>query len=680
MRRITVAAIRRRLSRYKAAALTSVGDLRTRWHRWGPRPAVDYRDWLDRRMGRAVGGYPDVWRTRGDLRPVNPAKVAVVVHVFYPDLLAELLDQLDSVPVAYDLIVTNASNESISVGKSDAPGARHIVVLDVDNHGRDIWPLAQVVNAGLLDPYELVLKVHTKRSGWRADHPDLAGSGEQWRTDLFASLLGTRENVCDILNTFAEDARVGVVSAPGNILGPEFWGGDLHLVQELLRRLELRVDADSLRFPAGSFYWIRAFVLQGLRSLALTAQDFEREAGQIDATTAHAIERSIGLLSTEAGLTMITSAETSAEDVESWRRYTPGAARVQRARIVPFYLPQFHPIPENDRWWGEGFTEWTNVTAARPIFEGHNQPNLPADLGFYDLRLDEVRSAQMELAAAHGVEGFMYYYYWFAGHRLLSAPVDALLASDVEKPFCLMWANENWTRRWDGRSSDVLMGQDYDRVPAVEFIDDVMKFLADPRYLRVDGRPVLAVYRISQIPDYREVIEAWRCRAREAGVGELFLLSVDVARQFDGLIGGPKAAGLDGLLGFPPHNLKWEWVSHGGLSVDKRFKGSLLSYEAMARDAERRMLRLDDSMFPGVMVNFDNTARRQFNSDVWFGSNPYTFRRWLAAAVSGVAHRDADQRIVFVNAWNEWAEAAILEPTMRFGRTFLLAVRDVVHS
>jgi lipopolysaccharide biosynthesis protein len=680
MRRVTPAAVRRRLSKVKAEALNDIGDIRVRWQRRGPRSAVDYRDFLERRMGRAVGGFPDIWRTRKDLRSAGPAKVAVLIHVFYPELLPELLDQLESVPVGYDLIITNASRQPISVSRIDAPGALHVVVLDVENHGRDIWPMVQVVNAGLLDPYEIVLKVHTKRSEWRAEHPDLAGSGEQWRGELVASLLGDRENVSGILSAFADNPDVGVVGAPGNLLGPEFWGGDLALVQELLRRLELRVEPDSLLFPAGSFYWIRAFVLQGLRALALTAQDFEKEAGQIDATTAHAIERSIGLLTSEAGLKMVTSADIVDTQSETWRRFAQDASRRPRARILPFYLPQFHPTPENNMWWGEGFTEWTNVTAARPIFEGHNQPNLPADLGFYDLRLDEVRAAQMELAAGHGIEGFMYYYYWFAGHRLLSTPVDALLASDVQKPFCLMWANENWTRRWDGRSSDILMGQDYEHVPASEFIDDVMKFLADPRYLRVDGRPVLAVYRISQIPNHQQVMEQWRQRARESGVGELFLLSVDVARQFDGLIGGAKAAGLDGLLGFPPHNLKWEWVSHSGLSVDRRFKGNLLSYEAMARDAERRMARLDDTMFPGVMVNFDNTARRQFASDVWFGSNPYTFRRWLAASVSGVSHREPDERIVFVNAWNEWAEAAILEPTMRFGRTFLLAVRDVVHG
>ena len=679
MRRVTRAAVQRRISRGKAVAVSQMVSVQQQWRRRGPRVPVDFERWLARRSGRKTAEFPDSWRVRADLKFAEPSRVGVLVHVYYAELIAELLTELEALPVGFDLIVTNASEHPITIDGSRLPRMRNCVVVDVENHGRDIWPMVQVVNAGLLNPYELVLKLHTKRSAWREQH-ELEGSGEDWRSGLLAALLGGRENVTAILGAFAENPDLGVVTAPGNILGPEFWGGDLHLTRELLRRLELEVAPDSLRFPAGSFYWIRGFILQGLRSLGLTAEDFDKEAGQIDATTAHAIERSIGILSEEAGFSLTTRDSMPQAAPTSWHRYEHGATRARRVRVLPFYLPQFHPTPENDMWWGRGFTEWTNVTAARPVYEGHNQPNLPADLGFYDLRLDEVRQAQMDLAAAHGVEGFMYYYYWFAGKRLLSEPIEALLRSDVNKPFCIMWANENWTRRWDGRTSDILMGQDYKNVPASRFLDDVLPFLRDPRYLRVAGKPVLAVYRIGQIPDYESVIEQWRQHARDAGVGELLLLSVDVAREFDGLAGSAKEAGLDGTLGFPPHNLKWDWLPHAGLGVDKRFRGNLLSYESMVRDAEMRYGVMADTDFPGVMVTFDNTARRQWNSDVWFGSNPYTFRRWLASAASAVAHREPEHRIVFINAWNEWAESAVLEPTHRHGYTYLLAVRDIVHG
>jgi lipopolysaccharide biosynthesis protein len=680
MRRITVAGVRRRISRAKAVAVSGKLAAEEWRRRRGPHSAVDFADWVERRIYRTASGYPDVWRSRVDARFAEPSRIAVLIHAFYADLVAELVTELAAIPVQFDLIVTNGTGAPLQLDTSGLPNLRQQVVLDVDNHGRDIWPMIQVVNAELLDPYEIVLKLHTKRSEWREGHAELSGSGEQWRAGLIGSLLGSSENVQTILSAFAEDPDLGVVTAPDSLLGPEFWGGDLELTRELLRRIELPVDPATLRFPAGSFYWTRAFVLQGLRSLQLTEEDFEAEAGQVDATTAHAVERSIGILTEESGLRLAVRPDLRVIDPRSWMRYQRLAPRAARARLLPFYLPQFHATEENDTWWGKGFTEWTNVTLAQPVYLGHNQPNLPSDLGFYDLRLDEVRQQQMDLAAAYGIEGFMYYYYWFAGRRLLNMPVEKLIGSSVNKPFCLMWANENWTRRWDGRNSDVLMGQDYERVPATDFIDDVMEFLADPRYLRVDGRPLLAVYRIAQIPEYEKVLAHWRARAIEAGVGDLLILSVDVAKEFDGLAGTANSVGLDGLLGFPPHNLKWDWVPRGGLHVDKRFHGNILSYQSMIADAERRLLGQRDSDYPGVMVTFDNTARRQWRSDTWFGSNPYSFRRWLAAACSAVSHRPPENRVVFVNAWNEWAEGAVLEPSRRFGRTYLQAVRDVVFG
>jgi hypothetical protein len=173
------------------------------------------------------------------------------------------------------------------------------------------------------------------------------------------------------------------------------------------------------------------------------------------------------------------------------------------------------------------------------------------------------------------------------------------------------------------------------------------------------------------------VIAWWRDEARR-GVGELSVMIVDVVKEFHGIDEDPAAIGLDGNLGFPPHNALWEWVSHQHVGAEPRFSGNILSYRVMVGDAVRRLQRgLPDHYFPGVMVNFDNTARRQSNPDIWYGSNPFTFRRWLAAAATAVAHREPDQRMVFINAWNEWAEGAVLEPSARSGSTFLLAVRDV---
>jgi lipopolysaccharide biosynthesis protein len=636
--------------------------------------------WTERASAGRSGGYPDSWRARTDLPIESPARVGVVVHVYYVELLGEILDQLAAIPVSFDLLVTNSSGSALEVDAARLPKLANVRILELDNHGRDILPLISVVNAGLLDPYQIVLKVHTKRSEWRAGH-DLEGTGTDWRNQLLAALLGDAANITSILDAFACSPGLGLVTADGSLLGGEYWGGNQSATAGLLRRIELDLPR-NLRFAAGSMYWIRGFALQGLRALGLSEADFEAEAGQVDATTAHAMERLIGLLTEEAGLTLAerSGLKPATEADSCWRRFEMDRPVRPRVRVVPFYLPQFHPIPENDRWWGAGFTEWTNVTGARPVYLGHDQPKLPADLGFYDLRLPGVVEAQAALAEAAGIDGFMYYHYWFAGRQLLERPIQDRLEGDVRLPFCLMWANESWTRRWDGRESDILMGQRYEEVPATGFIDDVMPILKDPRYMRISGRAVIGIYRPGQIPDLPGVIASWREAARGAGAGELCVLNVDVVKEFHGLDDAARA-GFDGSLGFPPHNALWQWVSHEHVGAPAGMKGNLLSYRAMVDDSIRRFYAgLPDGYFPGVMIGFDNTARRQANPDIWYGSNPYTFRRWLAAAATAVADRDIEERMVFVNAWNEWSEGAVLEPSARFGSTYLLAVRDVTNG
>jgi lipopolysaccharide biosynthesis protein len=642
---------------------------------------ADFDAWVERGAGR-TGGFPDAWRQL-DLGITSRARVAVVFHVHYRELVEEVIEQLRTIPVEFDLIVTNSSVEPLDLATATLPRASHVVVLDIENHGRDILPLISLVNAGLLTPYQLILKVHTKLSPWRADHDELPGTGGAWRERLLSDLLGSETNVRSILNGFATRPDLGLVTADGSRLGPEFWGDNQAVTAALLRRVELELREDDLSFAAGSMYWVRGFILQGLRALNLTREDFEPEAGQVNATTAHAIERLLGILSKEAGLSVATRAELPTPTVaeNDWKRFESGRPLRPRARLVPFYLPQFHPIEQNDRWWGPGFTEWSNVAAARPVFHGHHQPKLPTETGFYDLRLEESVRLQAGLAKMAGIEGFMYYHYWFAGTELLGDPIRSRLAGDIDLPFCVMWANENWTRRWDGRESDVLMGQRYDEVSAVGFLDDIVAILRDRRYMKIDGRPVIAVYRPAQIPDVAAVIAAWREKGRQGGIGELFVLNVDVVKEFHGIEGDLTASGLDGSLGFPPHNALWDWLPQGRVGVPAGFGGNILSYRSLVEDAIRKLQAgLPETYFPGVMVNFDNTARRQGTPDIWFGSNPYTFRRWLAAAVAAIAHREFDRRIVFINAWNEWAEGAVLEPSDRFGSTFLLAVRDVAFG
>lgn len=667
------------LRRLKVGAYEAVRSKQANWLGLGP---AAFEKWSHRRQTTTSVYVPPQWRTAAKPDPDTRMRVAVVIHVYYVDLVDEIVEQLRHLPVGFDVFVTNASGEELRAERFAVGHASQVLVLPVENRGRDIAPLAYLANAGYLDPYDLLLKVHTKRSEWREDHEVLEGSGGQWRDDLLGSLLGSEANVKQILSRFASDPGLGSLTAPGSVVGAEHWGGNEHALRELLKRLGMRIKYGDLQFSAGSMYWVRSFVIQGLRALRLSPEQFEDEAGQIDGTTAHAVERLIGVVTREAGYTIEENSEVAASEViGEWKRFAEDGPRLPSARIVPFYLPQFHPSEVNDDAWGKGFTEWSNVAGGKPSFDGHNQPLLPSELGFYDLRMDEVRHQQLALERYGGIAGFMYYHYWFSGDTVLSLPVERLLADkSLDQPFCLMWANENWTKAWDGRTEDVLLSQRYDEVSAERFIEDALPALKDPRYMRVDGKAVLAVYRAAQIPDVKEVAAFWREKAREEGVGELLLLSVDTGRRFDGLGANFADFGFDGKMGFPPHEVPWTPQVTKGLNVAKSFSGRILSYAALARNALGLAWNLDESSFPAVMVTFDNTARKKDSADVWWGANPYTFRRWLSGTVATVAERPYSERVVFVNAWNEWAESAVLEPTLRWGRTYLQAVRSVVYD
>lgn len=344
------------------------------------------------------------------------------------------------------------------------------------------------------------------------------------------------------------------------------------------------------------------------------------------------------------------------------------------ARLIAFYLPQFHPIPENDEWWGKGFTEWTNVRPTRPMMPGHHQPHIPGELGYYDLRDREVQRRQIELARLYGVEAFCFYFYWFAGKRLLEQPIRNYLEDEtLDLPFLLCWANENWSRRWDGREDDVLMAQQHSPEDDLAFIEYVAEYLRDPRYLRIGGKPVLLVYRPNLLPAPAETTERWRTWCRENGIGEIYLAYTQSFESHD-----PADYGFDAATEFPPNNSDVPLIKEPRASVD--FKGQVFDWSALARRSYSYAMP-PYALHRGVNPSWDNTARRRANGTVLVNNTPALFTRWTTHAFRDTAARfsDPEQRLVFVNAWNEWGEGAHLEPDNVFGYAWLEGVR-VAHA
>jgi len=343
-------------------------------------------------------------------------------------------------------------------------------------------------------------------------------------------------------------------------------------------------------------------------------------------------------------------------------------------RAIAFYLPQFHPIKENDQWWGKGFTEWTNVTKARPNFEGHYQPHLPAELGFYDLRVPEVREQQAELAREYGINGFCYYHYWFGGRRLLERPFNEVLSSGrPDFPFCLCWANENWTRRWDGAEKEILIGQRHSPEDDRNFIRSLFPAFEDRRYIRINGKPILLVYRVDLLPNAKQTATTWREEMKNAGLGGVYLCAAQTSGTLD-----PRPYGFDGAVEFPPHGMATTNLNSQITRLNPNFAGLVRDYLVKA-NAMIHKPKPDYTVFKTVMPAWDNTARRQDTGITYINSSPEAYEYWLGKAVEyAVTNNRGDERLVFINAWNEWAEGAHLEPDRRYGRRYLEATRNVL--
>ena len=353
-----------------------------------------------------------------------------------------------------------------------------------------------------------------------------------------------------------------------------------------------------------------------------------------------------------------------------------------KVRCLAFYLPQFHEIPENNEWWGQGFTEWTNVKKAVPLYGGHYQPRIPADsLGNYDLGDEnglEVQLKQMEMAKAYDISGFCYYYYWFDnGKRLLEKPLDRHLNnSEIDFPFCLCWANENWTRSWDGLNKDIIMPQTYMQGWERKFVEDLIPYFSDPRYIKVDGAPYLLIYNIFDIENADKSLIKIRNIAREYGIEKIHISAVRRTETSDEL--SFSGFNLDSLTDFPPHLLSKVDCHDDGDRYGMK-PGHLRDYRK-ACNYHSNMRRQPYTYFRTAMLQWDNTARRGANAHIYENFSYDYFKEWLYAIKRyTIFNNKPDENLMFINAWNEWAEGTVLEPDAKNGFKALETTKEVLE-
>ena len=472
---------------------------------------------------------------------------------------------------------------------------------------------------------------------------------------------------------FAADARWGIggsrfVELDRNDPGSRTLSDALNT---MLPRLGLRLGEAPLHLPEGAAIWFKP-ILGRMLAVAVRPAELAGTAKEGRFPGRVSVLALLSAAAREGGLEVRSAAASPA----------PAAAAAERSlKAVAFYLPQFHPIPENDKWWGKGFTEWSNVVRGRPLFRHHYQPRLPADLGYYDLRLEETQVRQAELASQFGIHGFCFYYYWFNGKKLLNQPIEQFAKSSrIDTGFCVCWANENWSRNWDGQNRHVLMQQDYSLESNIAFIHEMIPMMKDPRWIRHCGKPVLLVYRISIIPNWLETARIWREECRKAGLGEIHLCAVRFG--LESLAGQPQDHGLDSYVLFPPHEGARVDLRAQVHDLHKDFGGEIFDYGAVVDgDIEKYAEGYDWPVHRGAMLGWDNMARRLTDARVFHGATPHGFRRWIKGILDQESrHNSGPETLMFINAWNEWAEGTYLEPDQRWGATNLAAFRSAVEA
>ncbi|MDP3414621.1 glycoside hydrolase family 99-like domain-containing protein [Falsiroseomonas sp.] len=615
--------------------------------------------------------------------PIPSLRIAVHLHLYYEDMVEQSIGYLKNIPVEFDLYVSVPVGREVAGTRqrlADAlPFASMIHLEQVPNRGRDIAPLIVQFGQRLLE-YDIVAHFHTKKS------PHNSGLAA-WYENIMDALCGSESIVAQILDLFARDAKT--VYPAGNQLrvwDVTGWSANVPVLERFLEKhgLGKAQDYPYTEFPQGMMFWATSRSLRPFLQLPLSYEDFPDEPIPPDGTLAHTLERLLLLLAqAEPGRNYRIETPALSREPVDWveARHDFSASLVHdTVKVLAYYLPQFHATPENSAWHGEGFTEWHKVRGAYPLFQGHYQQHVPhPDVGYYHLDAPDQLRKQAEMMRQAGVHGMIFYHYWFTGRLILEKPAQMLLASpDVQMPFCFCWANENWTRRWDGNEREILLKQTYSQEDAIEFIRYLIPFFRDERYIKVEGRPVLFVYRPSSIEAKYDYIGLWRSECEAAGLPAPYVVAVLTRGATS-----PQAHGMDAGAERVLH----DWLGphardiRGALRPYWPLNGGVLDYREVAEHYMQKTPVRDFTMFRSLVPVWDNAARYASDAILLHNFTPEAMQRWVEHLIHDAEQNlPPDRRFVIVNAWNEWAEGAHLEPDLRFGYAYLNAIGRAISG
>ena len=600
---------------------------------------------------------------------VQGKRLAVHLHLYYDDMLEACVSSLKNIDVTFDLFVSINEGKSAeryrAIFSSNLPRVRTVEIRTVPNRGRNIAPL--IVTFGRkLCTYDYIAHFHTKKS------PHIP-NGDVWFGDITHAMFGSPSVVHQIIALLLGGAKV--VYPAGNLVkdNDTGWSDNRKIAETLLSKYSRLSIAEFpiVEFPQGAMFWARAASLKEFLSLPLSYSDFDKEPISADGTIAHALERLVLVFAKgQKGLNyrIETPALSAGHQIHHEAQFDFSNRIVHKdIKVLAYYLPQFHPIPENDAWHGSGFTEWTKVTSAKPLFADHYQQRIPHDdIGYYNIYGSDMLVKQSIMMKKAGIFGLIFYHYWFSGRMILDEPAKHLLSdSSIDMPYCFCWANENWTRKWDGNEAEILLKQIYSLEDARAFIRYLIPFFKDPRYISVNGRPVLYVYRPTSMENPRGYLEVWREECEKENLAAPFVVAT-LTRGAS----SPEEFGMDAAVERVLH----DWTAgavpelKNSLTTYGPIDGSVLDYNSVADHYMSKPANEDFTLFRSLVPAWDNTARYGADAFLLHNFSTQKMQQWVERLFKDANARLAsDRRFVVVNAWNEWAEGAHLEPDFRYG-------------